>query len=99
MENFKKLSTIRGEGSVNITNPNQEFQVFETAEVVETFVPCERKLRSGNCNSPNKTACDLNCSAESFVPLLENLNLSEHSSSVSENVSLLDEMEDPTSIL
>ena len=99
MENFKKLSTTSGGGYVKLANPNQEFEIFETAEVVETVLPCERKLRAGNCSHQNQTECDLNPSAESFVPLLENLDLSENSSCVSENVSLLDEMEDPIAVL
>ena len=93
------LITVRGEASVKIANTNQEFETFETAEVVETFLPCEKELRAENCSSPNKTGFDLNCSAESFDPLLENLNLSDNSSCVSEDVSFLDEMEDPITVL
>ena len=55
------LITVRGEASVKIANTNQEFETFETAEVVETFPPYEKELRAGNCSSPNKPGCDLNC--------------------------------------
>ena len=99
MENLRILKGISGGDSVKVANSNQEFQIFETDEVVETVLPCERKLRAGNFSSPNQTECNLNSGAESFVPLLENLDLSENSSCVSENVSLLDEMEDPRAML
>ena len=56
MENLRILNGISGGGSVKVANSNQEFQIFETDEVVETVLSCERKLRAGNFSSPNQTA-------------------------------------------
>ena len=100
MQNVKIHSNFRGDRLENLSGSNEIFQTFETVEVIETVHPCERALHTGNyCSSPNQNMSDLDPHAESFVPLFDNLDIFTDSSWVSENVSLLDEMEDPTSIL
>ena len=99
MGNLTNFNGISGGDFSNLVDSNEEFQIFETAEVVETVQPCEQGLHAENCGSPNQTRCDSNPRAEPFVPPFDNLDLSENSSCLSDNMSLLDEMEDPVAIL
>ena len=95
MENLTNFNDISGGVFSNLADSNEEFEIFETAEIVETVQCCEKALHAENCSSPNQTRGDSNPRVEPFVPLFDNLDLSENSSCLSDNMSLLDEMEDP----
>ena len=72
-----------------------DYAAVETLEIVETVSCSELEL----CSSPLQSKYGLDPNAETFIPEFEKLNLSFSSSCVDGNLSLLDDMSDPTAIL